>query len=132
MRVATIDIGTNTVLLLVAEVGPSETGGALVAVEERATITRLGQGVDRTRTLAPDAIARTNECLTEYARVIAASGAMRVGVVGTSAMRDAKGGEQVRDHLLVRHAGLRHEVVLVAQGRVCHRSRVCADRAADA
>src|SRR3989442_7143861 len=42
------------------------------------------------------------------------------------------GGFVAATELLVRHAGLRHEVVLVAQGRVCHRSRVCADRAADA
>ena len=46
MRVATIDIGTNTVLLLVAE---RRAEAPLRAVEERATITRLGEGVDRTR-----------------------------------------------------------------------------------
>ena len=44
MRVATVDIGTNTVLLLVAEL---EKDGSLAAVEERATITRLGEGVDK-------------------------------------------------------------------------------------
>ena len=96
MRVAAIDIGTNTVLLLVAEEGP---GGALVAVEERATITRLGEGVDRTRALLPAAVARTNACLTEYAAVIAKAGATKIAVVGTSAMRDAAGGEAVRDHV---------------------------------
>lgn len=95
MRVATIDIGTNTVLLLVAEAR----GRELVAVEERATITRLGQGVDKTRTLAPDAVARTNACLDEYAKVIASYGAERVDVVGTSAMRDAAGGEVIREHV---------------------------------
>jgi len=95
MRVAAIDIGTNTVLLLVAELRD----GSLVALEERATITRLGQGVDKTRALAPEAVARTNACLDEYARVIQAHGATRVGVVGTSAMRDAKGGDAVRAHV---------------------------------
>lgn len=94
MRVATIDIGTNTVLLLVAE---RAADGSLRAVEERATITRLGEGVDRVRTLAPAAIERTCACLDEYARVVRASGAERVAVVGTSAMRDVGGGEQVRD-----------------------------------
>lgn len=97
MRVATIDIGTNTVLLLVAEAEAGRDG--LVAVIERATITRLGQGVDKTRALAPDAIARTNACLDDYAKVIASCGAERIDVVGTSAMRDAERSEQVRDHV---------------------------------
>lgn len=95
MRVATIDIGTNTVLLLVAE---RRADGSLVALEERATITRLGQGVDKTRSLAPEAIARTNACLDDYASVIRAADVTRVDVVGTSAMRDAKGGDEVRAH----------------------------------
>jgi exopolyphosphatase / guanosine-5'-triphosphate,3'-diphosphate pyrophosphatase len=96
MRVATIDIGTNTVLLLVAE---RRSDGVLHAVEERATITRLGEGVDRSRRLAPAAIERTLACLDEYVAVVRGSGADRVAVVGTSAMRDAAGGEVVRAHL---------------------------------
>ncbi|HEY3818107.1 MAG TPA: Ppx/GppA phosphatase family protein [Polyangiaceae bacterium] len=96
MRVATIDIGTNTVLLLVAE--RSENGG-LHAVEERATITRLGEGVDRTKVLAPAAIERTLACLDEYAGVVRAASADRVAVVGTSAMRDAGGSETVGAHV---------------------------------
>ncbi|MBX3229775.1 MAG: Ppx/GppA family phosphatase [Labilithrix sp.] len=99
MRVASVDIGTNTVLLLVAERGAD---GQLVAVEERATITRLGQGVDKTRRLAPEAIARTNAALDAYADVIEKAGATRVDVVGTSAMRDAGGGEEVRAHVKAR------------------------------
>lgn len=93
-RVATIDIGTNTVLLLVAE---RSANGALRAVLERATITRLGERVDRTRTLSPFAIARTRECLKDYAEVICGLRPQRVSVVGTSAMRDAGGGDEVRD-----------------------------------
>jgi exopolyphosphatase/guanosine-5'-triphosphate,3'-diphosphate pyrophosphatase len=93
MRVATIDIGTNTVLLLVAERGAD---GQLRAVDERATITRLGQGVDRTRRLLPEAVERTGACLDEYARVVRNLDVERTAVVGTSAMRDAGGGEEVR------------------------------------
>ncbi|MCL2723222.1 MAG: Ppx/GppA family phosphatase [Polyangiaceae bacterium] len=98
-RVATIDIGTNTVLLLVAE---RNAAGELVAVEERATITRLGEGVDKTRMLAPAAIARTNACLDEYAEIVARAGVTRVAVVGTSAMRDAEGGGAVGDHVVAK------------------------------
>jgi exopolyphosphatase/guanosine-5'-triphosphate,3'-diphosphate pyrophosphatase len=86
-RVATIDIGTNTVLLLIAERDPR---GAIVSVIDRATITRLGQGVDRSRELAPEAVERTLACLSDYAAEIASHGVTKVDVVGTSAMRDAK------------------------------------------
>ena len=95
MRVATIDIGTNTVLLLVADTR----GDDLVAAFEQATITRLGQGVDASRTLAPEAIARTNACLDVYAARISSAHVDRVAVVGTSAMRDAQGGAEVAAHV---------------------------------
>lgn len=98
MRVAAIDIGTNTVLLLVAE----KRDGKLVAVEEHATITRLGQGVDKTRTLAPEAVERTNACLDRYAEITQRLGVQKTDVVGTSAMRDAGGGEAVRTHVKAR------------------------------
>jgi exopolyphosphatase/guanosine-5'-triphosphate,3'-diphosphate pyrophosphatase len=90
-RLATLDIGTNTVLLLVADATP----GGLVPVLERATITRLGQGVDRTRELAPEARARTLACLTAYAADLARLGVTEVRAVGTSALRDARGGAEL-------------------------------------
>ncbi len=96
MRVATIDIGTNTVLLLVAE---RRSDGLLVPVEERATITRLGEGVDKTRTLAPAAIDRTKACLDAYADIVRAQRVEKIAVVGTSAMRDAGGGDIIRAHV---------------------------------
>lgn len=99
LRVATIDIGTNTVLLLVAE---RDAEGRLVPVEEHATITRLGEGVDERRVLLPEAIARTNACLDRYAEIVRRTNAERVAVVGTSAMRDAGGGDAVRAHVKAR------------------------------
>jgi exopolyphosphatase/guanosine-5'-triphosphate,3'-diphosphate pyrophosphatase len=91
--VATIDIGTNTVLLLVAA---RDERGQLVALQEEAEITRLGQGVDKTKRLAPEAIARTSAALLRYAGIVRAHGCTAVDVVGTSAMRDAGGSEELR------------------------------------
>jgi exopolyphosphatase/guanosine-5'-triphosphate,3'-diphosphate pyrophosphatase len=87
-RVATLDIGTNSVLLLVADA----TAEGPRAVLERATITRLGEGVDRARMLAPAARARTLECLARYADDMRRLGVVACRAVGTSALRDAAGG----------------------------------------
>ena len=82
MRVAAIDIGTNTVLLLIADRGPH---GELVAVAERATVTRLGQNVDKTRRLAPEAVDESviarylyTADLPELDLMIRTSGEMRI------------------------------------------------------
>jgi exopolyphosphatase/guanosine-5'-triphosphate,3'-diphosphate pyrophosphatase len=88
-RAAAIDIGTNSVLLLIAETR----GERVEALVERATITRLGQNVDRTRRLSPEACTRTLNCLEQYAHILEQMHVERVAVVGTSAMRDAEGGE---------------------------------------
>lgn len=93
MRVASIDIGTNSVLLLVAE---HRRDGSLVPVLERGTITRLGEGVDKSRVLGDAAVARTLACLEAYALAFRELGVDKVEVVGTSAMRDAAGGETFR------------------------------------
>jgi exopolyphosphatase/guanosine-5'-triphosphate,3'-diphosphate pyrophosphatase len=87
-RVATLDIGTNSVLLLVAEA--TQTGPR--ALLERATITRLGEGVDRARQLAPAARERTLRCLESYAVDLERLGVTERAAVGTSALRDAAGG----------------------------------------
>jgi len=77
------------VLLTVAEAR----GPALAPLLERATITRLGAGVDRTRRLADDACARTLACLRDYAAELRRAEVTELDVVGTSALRDALGGE---------------------------------------
>lgn len=88
-RVASIDIGTNSTRLLVAEADGS--GGPLVPVERLMRITRLGQGVDRTGALVPEAVERTVEVLREYREVMDRLGVPegRVRMSATSASRDA-------------------------------------------
>jgi exopolyphosphatase/guanosine-5'-triphosphate,3'-diphosphate pyrophosphatase len=89
-RVAAIDIGTNSVRLLVAEVdGGSPRDAKLVALDRRMRITRLGQGVDRTRALAPEAIERTVTVLREYRTALDEHGVTTVRATATSAARDA-------------------------------------------
>ncbi|MEU8959749.1 Ppx/GppA phosphatase family protein [Streptomyces sp. NPDC048518] len=87
-RVAAIDCGTNSIRLLVADADPAT--GALVDLDRRMQIVRLGQGVDRTGRLAPEALQRTFAACREYAAVIKEHGAERVRFVATSASRDAE------------------------------------------
>jgi exopolyphosphatase/guanosine-5'-triphosphate,3'-diphosphate pyrophosphatase len=86
-RVAAVDCGTNSLRLLVADVDVN--GGEMTDVARRMEIVRLGQGVDRTGRLAPDALARTTGVLRDYADIIAGSAARAVRMVATSATRDA-------------------------------------------
>lgn len=91
-RVAAIDQGTNSCRLLVLEPGagpddpPTELARDMV-------ITRLGEGVDRTGRLDPEAVARTLEVIARYCRRARALGAERIRVAATSAVRDASNRE---------------------------------------
>jgi exopolyphosphatase/guanosine-5'-triphosphate,3'-diphosphate pyrophosphatase len=86
-RVAAVDCGTNSIRLLVTDVDAA--AGTQVDLDRRLEIVRLGQGVDRTGRLAPDALARTLMVLREYADVIQDLGAEQTRMVATSATRDA-------------------------------------------
>ncbi|MEU6817263.1 Ppx/GppA phosphatase family protein [Streptomyces sp. NPDC046860] len=87
-RVAAVDCGTNSIRLLVADV--DRRTGELTDLDRRMTIVRLGQGVDRTGRLAPEALERTFAACREYAGVIRELGAEKVRFVATSASRDAE------------------------------------------
>ncbi|MGW6096293.1 Ppx/GppA phosphatase family protein [Streptomyces sp. NPDC055157] len=87
-RVAAIDCGTNSIRLLVADADPAT--GELTELDRRMEIVRLGQGVDRTGRLAPDALERTFAACRRYADVIKAHGAEKLRFVATSASRDAE------------------------------------------
>jgi exopolyphosphatase / guanosine-5'-triphosphate,3'-diphosphate pyrophosphatase len=86
-RVAALDCGTNSLRLLVADVDPDR--AQLSDVARRMEIVRLGQGVDKTGRLAPEALDRTIGVLREYAGLISDSAAQAVCMVATSATRDA-------------------------------------------
>jgi exopolyphosphatase/guanosine-5'-triphosphate,3'-diphosphate pyrophosphatase len=88
-RVAAVDIGTNSTRLLVAEVDGTGAEAKLRPLDRRMRITRLGQGVDRARALAPDAISRTVTVLREYRDALDELGVERVRATATSAARDA-------------------------------------------
>lgn len=83
MNLATIDIGTNTTLLLVARIDP-----AIDVIEERAEITRLGRGIGSGGVLGGEAIARTLGVLRDFAAIARRHDA-RVAAVGTEALRRA-------------------------------------------
>jgi exopolyphosphatase/guanosine-5'-triphosphate,3'-diphosphate pyrophosphatase len=87
-RVAAIDCGTNSIRLLVADLDVERS--TLTDVDRRMEIVRLGEGVDRTGRLAPEALARTFAACDTYAEVIRRTGAERVRFVATSASRDVQ------------------------------------------
>lgn len=92
MRVAVVDIGSNSTRLLVADVDGQ---GAVAELERRSTVTRLGQGVDATGALAPAAMERVYATLDEYRALIDAHGAgEHTFAVLTSAVRDASNGDE--------------------------------------
>ncbi|MFD8478954.1 exopolyphosphatase [Kitasatospora sp. NPDC059673] len=90
VRVAAIDCGTNSIRLLIADLDPET--GEIVDLDRRMLIVRLGQGVDRTGRLHPEALDRTFAACREYAEIIAAHGVgpERIRMVATSASRDAE------------------------------------------
>jgi exopolyphosphatase/guanosine-5'-triphosphate,3'-diphosphate pyrophosphatase len=88
--VAAVDCGTNSTRLLVSEDGKH-------TLERLMRITRLGQGVDATGRLAPEAIERTATALREYRAVMDRFGVERVRITATSAARDAENRDEYFD-----------------------------------
>jgi len=87
MKVAAIDCGTNSTRLLIAEA--SAVGGGFTILDRRMRITRLGQGVNASKLLAPEAIERTLAVLREYREAMDDHGVEKVRIAATSASRDA-------------------------------------------
>src|SRR5438093_1156187 len=107
-RVAAIDLGTNTVRLLVADVTPRASGWRTVLAEQR--VTRLGEGFRTSGVLGEAAAARTAAAVVEYVARARAAGAARVAIAATSAVRDG-----AHRHAR-RHRGHRHHAGRAGSG----------------
>jgi exopolyphosphatase/guanosine-5'-triphosphate,3'-diphosphate pyrophosphatase len=110
VRVAAIDCGTNSIRMLVAEVAD----GTLADVTRRMEIVRLGQDVDRTGRLAPEAIERTRVALADYTAQAHRLGVERIRMVATSATRDAANRDDFR-RMVVTTLGAEPEVITGAE-----------------
>ena len=92
---AGIDIGTNTILLLVAEVN----GDSLDVKEDHVRVVRLGQGVDQNHAFHPDAIARARDCFRAYREVLDRYPGVEIRAAATSGSRDAKNSRAFFDEI---------------------------------
>lgn len=82
---AGIDIGTNTILLLVAEVE----GQSVKVLEDHLTVVRLGQGVDKNKKFHPEALSRADACFAQYQKILALFPGVDIRAIATSGSRDA-------------------------------------------
>lgn len=97
VRIAAIDVGTNTVLLLVAEIAPD---GSIEPIAEAQETPRLGRDVDRSGRIAPGAFGRLAGIIERYASIARAHGADRIAACGTSALRGAVNGPELVAHVM--------------------------------
>jgi len=96
-RLGAVDIGTNSVRLLVADVEGAGADATVTTIDRRMTITRLGQGVDGDRRLHPDAIARTLAVLDQYGAAARDLGVEAMRATATSAARDSSNRDALFD-----------------------------------
>ena len=89
MRIAVVDIGTNSTRLLIADVE----GTGVYEIERRTTVTNMGRGVDHTGTICSDAVDDVCGVIADYKSRYEEMGAERVMAIATSAVRDAVNGD---------------------------------------
>lgn len=97
---SSIDLGTNTCLLLIAD-WPKGASEPRSVIGDYATVVRLGQGVDRNRRLDPEAMERTLRCLRDYSLKVRAAGAdpSETVALATSQARDSSNGPEFFDRI---------------------------------
>lgn len=91
MRIASIDIGTNTILLLIAEI---ESDGSITTLLDEQVIARLGKGVDAHRNIGRDTFTSAGSYISLYKQTCVQYSVDRIVAVGTSALRDARNGSE--------------------------------------
>lgn len=106
MRAAVLDVGTNTVRLLVADLD----GGALAPILDRTEMTRLGQGARADGSLAPEPVARTARAVAIFAQMARDAGVTTPFIVGTAAVRDAPNRDALLEQI-ERETGLTCRVI---------------------
>ncbi len=106
MIVGAVDIGTNSVRLIIAEKKDGKWRDLIRTVE----ITRLGEGVDKTRIIKPEAMQRTIAVLAHYKELMEKHHVEKSKAVSTSAMRDAKNASDFKE-LVKGRLGLDIEVI---------------------
>ncbi len=108
-RVGVVDLGTNSIRLLVASAGPSEDQG-LEEFARDMVITRIGEGIDRTGRIDPEALSRTVDVLERYCRRARTLRAERIRVSATAAVREASNRDELEAWVRT-HAGSELEVI---------------------
>src|SRR3954466_469462 len=108
--VAAIDCGPNSIRLLVSDLDRGEQRD----LHREMRIVRLGEGVDRTGSLAPQAIERTRLALVDYTRTCGELGVERTRMVATSASRDADNSKDFRS-MVIDVLGVEPEVISGAE-----------------
>lgn len=96
MRAAAIDIGTNTILMVIGEKFPD---GSISILKDEHSIARLGEGLDKTGVINPDALQRAVSILQNYKTICSEFNVENVSLIGTSAMREAKNKSYVSNEI---------------------------------
>jgi exopolyphosphatase/guanosine-5'-triphosphate,3'-diphosphate pyrophosphatase len=107
MKIAAIDIGTNTILMLIAEIEGHRISGI---IRDEHAIARLGKGVDQNRCIAPETFARVLGFLQTYRQIAIQEGVETIAAYGTSALRDAVNREEFVK-FITEHAGIKIRIL---------------------
>lgn len=96
MKVAAIDIGTNSFLCLIAKIKDGEDGPTLDLIEDHARVVRLGEKVNENKSFLPEALMRAEICLRDFKESIDKHKVDKIIATATSAARDVENGDELR------------------------------------